>query len=100
MKPVEDRNAPCDLFCYTALAEEFDNTIYLDATGKFPIPSYHGHQDVMVVYVYRPNAILVRPMKNREKDTIVNTFTDIYKYLIKRKFNLNYMIWIMNVLPY
>ena len=59
MNPKEDKNAPCDLFCYAALAEEFDNTIYSDATGKFPVPSYHGHRYVMVVYVYEPNAILV-----------------------------------------
>ena len=74
MCPNEDKNAPCELFCYAALAEEFDNTIYSDATGKFPIPSYHGNRYVMVVYVYEPNAILVRPMKNREKETIVKNF--------------------------
>ena len=86
MHPPEDKNAPCDLFCYAALADEFDNTIYSDATGKFPVPSYHGNRYVMVVYAYEPNAILVCPMKNREKETIVQTFKNIYNYLIRRKF--------------
>ena len=86
MNPVEERDAPCELFCYAALAEEFDHTIYSDATGKFPVPSYHGNRYIMVVYVYETNAILVRPMINREKETIVTTFKDIYNYLSKRKF--------------
>ena len=67
MHPIEERDAPCELFCYAALAEEFDNTIYSDATGKFPVPSYHGNRYIMVVYVYKANAILVCPMVNREK---------------------------------
>ena len=86
MHPPEDKNAPCDLFCYAALADEFDNTIYSDATRKFPVPLYHGNRYVMVVYTYEPNAILVCLMKNREKETIVKTFKNIYKYLIRRKF--------------
>ena len=86
MNPIEEKGAPCELFCYASLAEEFDNTIYSDATGKFPVPSYHGNRYIMVVYVYEANAILVRPMVNREKETIVATFTDIYDYLTKRKF--------------
>ena len=43
MNPVEDKNAPCKIFCYAALAEEFENTIYSDATGTFLVPYYHGN---------------------------------------------------------
>ena len=64
MHPTEERNADCEMFCFASLAEEFNNTIYSDATGKFTIPSFHGNRYVMVVYVYHANAILVRPMKN------------------------------------
>ena len=39
----------------------------------------------MTIYVYGPNAILVRPMKHRERETIVEIFKDIYNYLTKRK---------------
>ena len=34
----EDRNTNCELVCHVALAEEFNNIIYSDATGKFPVP--------------------------------------------------------------
>ena len=85
MEPDEDKTAECELFCFAALAEDFENTIYSDATGKFPVPSYHGNRYVMIIYVYDANAILVRPMKNREKETMVNTFTEIYNFLKRRK---------------
>ena len=84
MEPEENKNAKCELFCFAALAEDFNSTIYSDATGKFPVPSYHGNRYVMIVYVYDANAILVRPMKNREKETMVETFQQIYDFLIKR----------------
>ena len=38
----------------------------------------------MISYVYNANAILVRPMKNREKETMVETFKEVYKILIQR----------------
>ena len=85
MNPDEDKNTACEMFCFAALAKEFDNTVYSDATGKFPVPSYHGNRYVMLTYVYDANAILVRPMKNRDKDTMLTTFKGIYKYLINRK---------------
>ena len=63
MEPEENKTADCEIFCYAALAEEFNNTIYSDATGKFPVPLYHGNRYVMIIYVHVENAILVRPMK-------------------------------------
>ena len=80
MEPEEDKNADCELFCFAALAEEFNSTIYSDATGKFPVPSYHGNRYVMIIYVYNANTILVHPMENRKKETMVNTFTDVYNF--------------------
>ena len=85
MEPEEDKTADWELFCFAALAEEFNNTIYSHATGKFPVPSYNGNRYVMIIYVYDANAILVRPMENRKKETMVNTFTDVYNFLKRRK---------------
>ena len=84
MEPGENKNAECELFCFAALADELNSTIYSNATGNFPVPLYHGNQYVMIVYVYDANAILVRPMKNREKETMVETFKEVYTFLIKR----------------
>ena len=71
MHPIEERNTDCEMFCFASLAEEFNNRIYSYATGKFLVLSYHGYHYFMVVYIYHTNAILVRPMENREKETIV-----------------------------
>ena len=85
MEPTENKEADCELFCFAALAEEFNHTIYSDAMGKFPVPSYHGNRYILIVYIYNANAILVRPMKNKEKETIVKFFTEIYEFLQRRK---------------
>ena len=57
--PVPDYNAPCKLFCFAALANTIDHTIYSDLTGKFPIWSYKGNQYIFLTYVYDANEILV-----------------------------------------
>ena len=82
MEPEENKNSECELFCFAALADEFNSTIYSDATGKFPVPLFHGNCYVMIVYFYDANAILVRPMKNRKK-TLVEMFQEVYNFLLK-----------------
>ena len=85
MNPIEETYAPCELFCYAALADKFDNTIYSDATGKFPVPSYHGNRYVMVIYVYEANAILVSPTVNRKKEKMLQP-SKISTTICKSKF--------------
>ena len=85
MELEENKTADCKLFCFAELAEEFNNTIYSDATGKSPVPLYHRNRYVMIIYVYNANAILVRPMKNREKETMVKTFTEVYDFFSKKE---------------
>ena len=80
MEPKENTTADCELFCVAALADKVNNIIYSDTTGKFPIPSYHRNQYIMIVYVYNANGILVLSMKNRENNTMVKTFTEIYDF--------------------
>ena len=82
MHPAQEANASCDLFCFAALADTNENTIYTDLTGKFPVRSHKGHQYIFVAYIYDANAILIRGMPNREAGTQVKAFQDIYKYLI------------------
>ena len=52
MNPIEEKDSLCKLFCYAAPVNDFDDTIYSDAMGKFPVPSYHGNNYVMIIYVY------------------------------------------------
>jgi hypothetical protein len=54
---------------------------YTDLTGRFPHQSSRGNNYIFVAYNYDGNAILVEPIKNREADTIINTWTKIHKRL-------------------
>ena len=84
--PTAEANATCEVYCFAALADSIKGTIYSDLTGKFPIRLYKGNQYIFLAYVYDANAILVRPMRNREATSMVTAFQDIYEYLTQRNF--------------
>ena len=79
---AQDRN----LFCYAALADAKSGVIYTDLPGRFPVASIRNMQYIFVCYAYEPNAILVRPMKNRENESMVAAYKDIYEYLTSKNF--------------
>ena len=86
---VDDMNPPqqaCNaeddtMSCYAVLADSIDGTMYSDLTGRFPVQSFSGNQYIFVAYIYKINAILLRPMKNRSDESMVAVFKDIYEYL-------------------
>ncbi len=82
MCPAQEANASCNLFCFAALADTNENTIYTDLTGKFPVRSHKGHQYIFVAYIYDENTILIQGMPNRVAGTQVKVLQDIYKYLV------------------
>ena len=69
LHPPQEINAVCELYCFSALADTIEGTIYSDLTGKFPVRSYKRNQYIFVAYVYDANAILIRPMPNRKTTT-------------------------------
>ena len=58
------------LFCYAALADKHDNTVYMDLTGRFPYTSINGNKCMLIVYDYTLNAVLVEPIDNFESKMI------------------------------
>ena len=86
MNPSLQANAACEIYCCAALADTADGTVYSDLTGKFPVRSFKGNQYIFLAYIYDANAILVRPMKNREASSHVAAFKSIYTYLKNRNF--------------
>ena len=48
--------------------------IHSDQTGLFPIQSSSGNKYMMVIYAYDPNAILVEPLPDRPKESIVQAY--------------------------
>jgi hypothetical protein len=60
------------------IGDRNNNTIYSDLTGRFPVQSYEGMEYIFVAYVYKLNAILLRPMKSRVDAHMVGASTSIY----------------------
>ena len=81
-----EQDASCEILCCAALTNTIDGTLYTDLTGRFPIRSYKGNQYIFLAYVYDANAILVRAMKNRTTESMLEAFQSVYDYLIKKNF--------------
>ena len=79
---AQDRN----LVCYAALVYAKSGVIYTDLPGRIPVASIRNMQYIFVCYAYELNAILVRPMKNRENESMVAAYKDIYEYLTSKNF--------------
>ena len=60
--------------------------IHSDQTGQFPIQSISGNKYIMVIYEYDPNAILVKPLPDRSKESIVQEYQKIIQHLTRRGF--------------
>ena len=76
--PCHDAAAQCEVFCFGALADANERTLYTDLTCKFPIRSYNGNQYIFLAYVYDLNAIIVRSMKSRETTDMQAEFKEVY----------------------
>ena len=74
MFPPQEANATCKIFCFLALADANENTIYTDLAERFPVWSYSGQQYMFLAYVYESNAIPVRPMKTRSSTSAIEAF--------------------------
>ena len=57
-----------------------------DQTGQFPIQLSSGNKYMMVIYAYDPNAILVEPLPDRSKESIVQAYQKIIQHLTRRGF--------------
>lgn len=51
-----------EIYCVAVIGDQNDNTIYSDLTGQFPVRSYEGKSYIFVAYVYKLNAVMLRPM--------------------------------------
>ena len=80
---------PATMFCFTAtqeetsaaLADDNEGTICTDLTGRFPVRLCAGNQHIFCCYSCEANAILVRPTKDREAQSHIDTHKDIYDCL-------------------
>ena len=54
--------------------DQVKDTIYTDKTGKSPITSSRGHNCIMIMCGIDGNVVLVKPMKNKTEDAMVETY--------------------------
>jgi hypothetical protein len=74
------------IFCFAAMADKNQRTVYHDLTGRLPVMSLEGNQYFLVAYDYTINAILVRPTKDLESATIITAFDSIFQELKNKGF--------------
>ena len=60
--------------------------IHSDQTGWFTIQSSSGNKHMIVIYENDPNAILVKTLPDRPKESIVHAYQKIIQHLTKRGF--------------
>ena len=72
------------MFCFVALVDVNEDTIYIDLMGHFLLRSFSSTQYIFIAYVYTINAILTKPMKQMTDDNMVAVFKEIYKELEER----------------
>ena len=73
-----------NIFCYAALADKQQGTLYTDATGALPTRSMYANQYYFVVYDYDTNYIFAEPIPNVTHETIIKAFQGIYNTLVAK----------------
>ncbi|KAL7500917.1 hypothetical protein ACHAWT_008970 [Skeletonema menzelii] len=73
-----------NVFCYAALADKIEGTIYTDITGALPHRSLEGNLYYLIAYIHDMNAIMARPIKSTKSEDIVGAFEEIFQYLKER----------------
>lgn len=68
-----------NIFCFAALSEKENGTVYTDATGALPVMSVDGHQYYVVAYDYDNNYINAVAVTDLKDDTILETVQQIFK---------------------
>ena len=87
MAPPHEACAVHDVLCFAALANANTGTMYTDLTGAFPVRSFQNMKYIFVAYIYDINAIIVRPMPNRNEQSFITAFTDIFTVLQTRDYH-------------
>eukprot|EP00970_Alexandrium_tamarense_P017799 scaffold11398_cov137-Alexandrium_tamarense.AAC.1 len=75
-----------NVFCFAAIADKIEGTVYVDNTGRFPVRSLEGHLYLFILYDYGSNAILVEALKTMESKEFIAAFQKKISYLTQRGF--------------
>ena len=80
--PNNDSNS--NVFCFAALANKQQGTLYTDAMGVVPAQLLDANQYFFVAYDYDNNYVFAEPIPNVQDKTIVDTFQRIFDILVEK----------------
>ena len=78
-----DRAKGHHIVCYVVNLHQLKGIISTDLPGRFPFPSDLLNNYIFVLYDYDSNAILIRPIKSRDKSELIRGFQLCYDELEK-----------------
>ena len=81
MQPKEEMCAVHDMYCFAALADANQGTMYTDLSGQFPVRSYKNSVYLFIAYIYDANAIMIRAMPARTDAAMLAAFEDVLEEL-------------------
>lgn len=78
--PIPD-GLPTD-YCFAAIVE-YTGKVFTDQTGKFPVRSQSGNNQLLVLYAYDANYIHAEPMPNKSANSILKAYQAAHTTLVK-----------------
>jgi hypothetical protein len=75
-----------NVFCYGACADCHLGVVYNDLTGDFPFVLFGGSICYLLMYVYKPNAILATPIASLDNTSIYNAYKSNFEELARKWF--------------
>jgi hypothetical protein len=78
---IPDNESIVNVFCYGAFADKISGVVCNDLTGNFPFMSNNGSVYFFVMYHYKTNAILVKPIANLGDRSIFEAYKELFETL-------------------
>jgi hypothetical protein len=84
--PFNNTPVNANIFCFAALADKNQGTIYTDCTGNLPTRALDNQQLFFVAYHYDINYIFALPIQSTKGDDIIAAFRTIFDNLTRKGF--------------
>ncbi len=69
------------MFCFGAFTDKISGVVYNDISGNFPFMSIDGSVSFFIMYHYKTNAILVKPISNLDNPSIFEAYKELFETL-------------------
>ncbi len=75
---IPDNESIANVFCFGDFADKVSEVVYNDLTGNFLFMSIDGSVCFFVLYHYKTNAILVKPIADVDDHSIFAAYKEIF----------------------